>query len=98
MAKTRFIADGNDVTIEYDDATSGERVTETYFVPHSVSGQPMYVRIRDKAGRYPQVCAGLASTGSTLSATPQTLLSVIKREYKAMRAAERREESRYALR
>lgn len=96
MAKTRFIADGNEVTIEYDDAMTGERVTRTFFAPYNVNGHPMYVRVRDTAQRFPQVCAGLSSTGSTLMATPETLLAVIKREYRAMRAAERREEARYA--
>lgn len=87
--KTSITQDSNGyVTISYDDAISGARITTTYFAPRSSSGKAGYVKIAD--GRnYPQVCEGLASTGNTLTATPETLLSVIRREYRKMRASEK---------
>jgi hypothetical protein len=44
-------------------------------------------------GIYPprqQVCDRLSSRGNTLTANPASLADVIRREYRAMRAAERR--------
>jgi hypothetical protein len=45
--------------------------------------------VRDEDDR--QVCEQLDRTGSTLMATPRTLASIIRREYRAMRRAEARE-------
>lgn len=87
MAKTRITVNGNDVTVERDDPATGDRETTTYFVPHNGG----YVRIRDSAGRYPQVCERLYGTGSTLMATPETLPAVIRRELRKLARDERRE-------
>jgi hypothetical protein len=89
--KTKITVDSNNVTVERDDPFSGERTCTTYFAPHTSSGQAGYVRIRDSAGRYPQVCDGLNSTGNTLMATPETLPAVIRRELRRRNAADRRE-------
>lgn len=80
------------VTISYDDADSGERITTTYFCP--LNGG--YVRIRDAAQRYPQVCERLSGSGSTLMCSSrEKLAEVVRREYRAMRRAEKREAARY---
>lgn len=81
--KTIITEGNNSVTINYDDALSGERITRKFF-----SGG-MYVKESDSAKRYPQVCERLSSTGSTLMATSETLAAVIRREYNAMRRAEK---------
>lgn len=91
MARTRITADRNNVTIERDDPFSGERTSTTYFVPYSSDGHAMYVRIRDAAGHYPQVCDHLYGTGSTLMATPDTLAAVIRRELRARQRDEARD-------
>ena len=89
--KTTITVDSNNVTVERDDPFTGERSSTTYFAPHAPSGQAGYVRIRDSAGRYPQVCYRLNSTGNTLMATPETLPAVIRRELRRRNAADRRE-------
>ena len=89
--KTKITVDSNNVTVERDDPFTGERSSVTYFAPHMSDGKPGYVRIRDAAGRYPQVCDGLNSTGDTLMATPETLPAVIRRELRRHNAADRRE-------
>jgi hypothetical protein len=48
------------------------------------------VREVDGALKYPQVCELLASRGNTLTADVGSLADVIRREYRAMRASERR--------
>jgi len=89
--KTKITVDSNNVTVERDDPFYGERTRTTYFAPHTSSGQAGYVRIRDNAGHYPQVCERLESTGGTLMATPESLPRVIRRELRRRVAAERRE-------
>ena len=89
--KAKITVDANNVTVERDDPFTGERTTTTYFAPHMSGGKAGYVRIRDAAGRYPQVCERLSSTGNTLMATPETLPAVIRRELRRRVAADRRE-------
>ena len=89
--KTKIVVDANDVTVTRDDPYSGERISITYFVPHISTGHAGYVRIRDSAGRYPQVCEKLYGGGNTLMATPETLAIVIRRELRRRVASERRE-------
>lgn len=84
MTKAAFTTEDNYVTVSHDDEF-GERVSTTYFVPMSGG----HVRIYDAAGRHPQVCVGLSSRGNTLTATPETLPAVIRREWRrAMRHAQ----------
>lgn len=72
---------------EWDDGAPA-RISTTYFCP-SDGG---YVRIHDAAGRYPQVCDGLSSTGSTLRCSDGNhLIDLIRRE----RRAGIRKEQRY---
>jgi hypothetical protein len=89
--RTKITAQFNDVTVERTDLITGERTRTTYFVPHVSDGRAGYVRIRDTAGRYPQVCERLYGTGNTLMATEATLGAVIRRELRRRVAAERRE-------
>ena len=85
--KTRITVSGNNVTVERDDPFSGERTTTTYFAPHNGG----YVRIRDAAGRYPQVCDRLNSTGDTLSVlSADKLPALIRRELKRRAGYDRR--------
>ena len=88
--KTKITINGHDVTLERDDLITGERTTTTYFVPHLSGGAAGYVRIRDAAGRCPQVCRGLSGTGATLMATADTLPAVIRRELRRLVTIERR--------
>lgn len=69
----------------------GERVTTEYFAPMSGG----YVRI-DEGNRYPQVCAGLVSTGPALEWHPShgPLVNMIRRERASYIRDVRREESR----
>ena len=69
------------VTIRYD-SIHGARVTRTFTCPM----QGGYVRDL----QHNQVCEHLASTGPTLKADHSTLAAVIRREYRAMRRAEKR--------
>ncbi len=89
--KTKITADANNVTAERDNPITGERTTTTYFVRHVSGGNAGYVRIRDAAARFPQVCERLSSTGNALMATAETLPAVIRRELRRCIAAERRE-------
>ena len=56
-----------------------------YHIPYTSNGNG-YVRESSNSG--PQVCDGLAHSGSTLTATPETLLSVIKREWNKYRQSD----------
>jgi len=70
------------VTLCYDDPIIADRVTMTFFCPPDGG----YVRLWTRDGQHPQVCARLATQGSTLMAPSRdALLSVIRREYRAMR-------------
>ena len=89
--KTKLTVSSNNVTVERDDPFTGERSSTTYFAPYISNGSAGYVRVRDAAGRYPQVCERLNSTGNTLMATPETLPAVIRRELRRRNAADRRE-------
>jgi hypothetical protein len=84
--KTKITVNSNEVTVERDDLLSGERVATTYFVPYSGG----YVRIRDDAGRNPQVCEGLSERGPTLEATVETLPTVIRRELRRRSSIDKR--------
>jgi hypothetical protein len=91
MSRTSIKANGNLVVLTYVESMTDESVTREFMVP-STGG---YVRewIR---GDWKQVCNGLAQTGETLTAAdPVHLLKLIRGEYRAMRRAEKREESRY---
>jgi hypothetical protein len=73
------------VTIEYDDY-KGDRVTREYTISHTRTGEAY---VRDPDGR--QVCQALRGVGNPLTATPSTLIEVIRAEYRAMCRAEQRE-------
>lgn len=81
--RAKFTARSNsEVTLEYDDIFSGDRVTETFTAPSSGG----YVRRGDK-----QVCDKLSSRGSTLHLSnpdKYPLIDLIRREYKSMRKAD----------
>jgi hypothetical protein len=75
------------ITISYDCAYTGERITRTFFCP--INGG----YVRESLHDYPQVCEQLAHHGSTLTCSSRGhLIDVIRREYRAMRRAEKREE------
>lgn len=76
------------VTLAYDDQ-DGDRVTREFTAPVGRG----YVREWCN-GEWKQVCDRLSSMGSTLMGERATLINTIRREYSAMRSAERREASR----
>ena len=68
----------HEVTAEYDDVM-GERVERVFWIAQTTD-ETAYVREGDS-----QVCDALASTGDTLRAAPNTLIDVIRKEYRAMK-------------
>lgn len=92
MAAMRLMIDSGSVTIAYDDDMSGGRVERTFSCPVD-SGR---VREEMTSGRV-QVCDRLSHRGSTLRAGSRAILAdLIRREYRAMRASEKREAARYS--
>jgi hypothetical protein len=72
---------------------NGDRISRTFWVPDTTSGHT-YVRERvdpqyARSQTDPQVCDGLYSNGSTLTATPETLLAVIRREWRVFKRKEK---------
>lgn len=82
MARTRFTVDhfGRRVTLH---APNG--VTRVFSIPYTSSGEG-YVREGDNMG--PQVCEGLVHRGNTLRATPESLLPLIKSEWRKWKRSE----------
>jgi hypothetical protein len=80
------VAASGHVTISYQGPDGLQR--ERTFSANSDT--PVYVREHRHDGTTTQPCEELASTGSTLRASRSTLADVIRREYRAMRAAEKR--------
>jgi hypothetical protein len=68
----------NSVRLTYTDILYGRRVQREFTVPHCGG----YVREDDK-----QVCVGLSRMGPTLVADPDTLLDVIRKEWKSFKRA-----------
>lgn len=79
----------NTVRISYETPLFGDLVTREFRVafPHGY--------VRDEDGR--QVCAGLDRLGDTLEAYPETLIEVVRAEYRRMRRREAAELKRYRL-
>jgi len=75
------------VTLSYDDEYEG-RVTREFSVPPNGG----YIREHLGNGRTTQPCEKLATRGNTLMASSRTALAdVIRREYRAMRRAEKKD-------
>lgn len=86
MAKMQMTVESSGhVEISFTDAYTDERVTRRFSAPTAEG----YVTEHMRGGRTGQVCEQLASTGSTLRASRETLADVIRREYRAMRRAEK---------
>lgn len=79
------------MTISYTDVLSDEQITLDIWAPEPAASGRSYVRYNgDK-----QLCRGLSSRGDTLTYYAGTpLVDLVRREYRAMRAAERREAAR----
>ena len=73
-----------EVTLSYEDPFNGP-VSREFFCPSAGA----YVREWDARRKEwnQNVCAGLANTGWTLTATPETLLAVVRREWRQNRRA-----------
>lgn len=56
-----------------------------FHIPYTSSGEGY---IREGSNMGPQVCDGLVHRGNTLSATPDTLINVIRREWRKYRKSE----------
>lgn len=89
--KTKFSKDSyGRVTVEYDCAFTGDRVSRTF----TCAQEGGYVWELLKGGDRQQVCDRLGSRGSTLAAASiETLPALIRGEYRAMRRAEKRNQS-----
>ena len=87
IMKTKFTTDcAGRVTVSYDDAITGNRVTREFTCPTDGG----YVRERMSNGDWTQVCDGLAHRGNTLAAASrEKLISLIRSEYRVMRRAEK---------
>lgn len=92
MTRAKFTAEDNYVTLTAENEV-GEVETTRYFVSRGERGG--YVKIHDKAGRFPRVCDKLYTTGPTLWATADTLADVIRREYRRGKDANKRREQRW---
>ena len=82
----------NRCTLRYADAYTDVVETRDFFAPADGG----YVKENWSSPR--QVCGNLSGGGATLTWNPKrdaALADLIRREYRAMRAAERREASRY---
>lgn len=89
MSRTTISETGNrEVTLSYTNL-DGDRIDRVFWIPMTSSGNA-YIRERVRPNRAndPQVCDALYGTGNTLSATPETLIEVIRREWRARRRAE----------
>lgn len=74
------------VIAEYDDCITGERRRREFMVPANGGYVREWVR-----GDWKQVCDGLSDRGDTLRLGEcGDLLALIRREYRAMRRAEKR--------
>ena len=83
--RAQFKLDGSTVVAAFDCPLTGDRETHRYHIPH----QGGYVR--EGAGGA-QVCELLSNRGVTLIASsPTHLLAVIRREYRRLVAANRKE-------
>lgn len=92
MAKTTITAhDDRRVTLAFDDLLSGNRITMEIWAPAPREGGSSYIRYNGDR----QLCYGLSSTGGTMSYTAGTkLVDIVRREYRAMRRADKREANR----
>lgn len=93
--KARITADSMGyVTLSYDDTDyfdDATRITRVFVCPPDGG----YVREQIN-GEWKQVCDGLSSMGSTLSCSSrEKLADLIRREYRAMRRAEKREAAQF---
>lgn len=92
MPAMRLTIDYGSLTVAYDDEMSGARMERTFTCPFDGG----WVCEETTSGRV-QVCDRLSHRGSTLRAGSRAALAdLIRREYRAMRAAEKREAARYS--
>ena len=85
MKRTQFFMQNGDVEMRLP---NGRKFL--FWIPYTSSGLG-YVRVTQKrfhSADDRQVCERLYGDGNTLMATPETLLTVIKREYRRRRLAE----------
>jgi hypothetical protein len=94
MSKTQITAqDDRHVYITFTDLLSDEQITMEIWAPIPKEGGYSYVRYND--GK--QLCEKLSSRGSTLMYKDGTkLVDLVRREYSAMRAADKRRAARQA--
>jgi hypothetical protein len=93
MTRTKITAhDDRRVTIAYTSLIDGETVQLDIWAPQPGPSGSSYVRFNGNR----QLCAGLSSGGHTLSYREGTrLVDLVRKEYRAMRADEKREAARY---
>ena len=95
MSKTKITAhDDRHVTITFTTLDTDQAVQMDIWAPAPGKSGTSYVRYNGDN----QLCAGLSSRGETLSYCAGTkLVDLVRREYRAMRSADKREIARYAL-
>lgn len=85
--RMRLVDAGDSVTIYYHDIDMDKLIRRDFFCSNK---RDSYVREHGKNGQVYQVCEQLAGMGHCLSANPTSLATVIRREYRAMRRAEKK--------
>jgi len=99
--KTTIREKDGSIVIEYDNTDYCDNTTRIrrefcvfgcdIILPHSTKPYNFrYVREYIGNGNYQQVCNRLNTMGPTLMATNETLIDVIRREYRKMRQSEKR--------
>lgn len=77
--RTTFTQRGNRVTLQHEGALGDTTIREFSVAPEGGG-------VREWCGRdYHFVCEGLGRTGAMLMATPETLITVVSREWQAGR-------------
>lgn len=92
MAKATITAhDDRHVSLAYDDLLSGERIKLEIWAPVPREGGSSYIHYNgDK-----QLCHGLSGSGNTMTyPAGARLVDIVRREYRAMRRADKREANR----
>ena len=91
MAKRMKLTElADSVLMEYHDPLFGLDRWEEFWVPSS-GGYVRRITCEREGTMGYQVCERLGSSGATLTATPDNLAAVIRREYRRMRARAGRE-------
>jgi hypothetical protein len=97
MPQRRIWRAGDNVYLREEDEITGEdRIRRFWVTPGSDGTGYVWEHDPNAEVQRRQVCDGLARLGSTLRSTHDGLLRLIRRQWRAVQAAERRERRRYS--